>query len=53
MLTGKKAETALTLYRCRTLPVAEICKTQGISRTSLYRLIGAQEDGKAKGTEEK
>lgn len=53
VLTGKKAETALALYRSRTLPVAEICKTLGVSRTSLYRLIGAQEDGKAKGTEEK
>lgn len=34
---------ALTRYRSRTLPVAEICKTQGISRNSLYLLIGAQE----------
>lgn len=34
------------MYRSRALPVAEICKTLGVSRTSLYRLIGAQEDGK-------
>ena len=39
VLTGKKAETALTMYRSRALPVAEICKTLGVSRTSLYRLI--------------
>ena len=46
VLTGKKAETALAMYRSRVLPVAEICKTLGVSRTSLYRLIGAQEDDK-------
>ena len=39
VLTGKKAETALALYNSRTMPVAEICKTLGIGRTSVYRLI--------------
>lgn len=53
MLTGKKARTALTLYRSRTLPVAEICKTLSVSRTSLYRLIGAQKDGEDKQEGEK
>lgn len=48
VLTGKKAETALALYQSRALPVAEICKTLGVSRTSLYRLIGAQKDGEGK-----
>ncbi len=43
VLTGKKAETALALYRSRTMPVAEICKTLGVGRTSLYRLIQAAE----------
>ena len=47
VLTGKKAEMALAMYRSRALPVAEICKTLGVSRTSLYRLIGAQNTEKA------
>ena len=42
VLTGKKAETALALYHSKKVPVAEICKTLGVSRTSLYRLVGAQ-----------
>ena len=41
VLTGKKAETAMTLYNSRTMPVGEICKTLGVGRTSLYRLIQA------------
>jgi len=42
VLTGKKAEAALALYHSRKVPVAEICRTLGVSRTSLYRLIQAQ-----------
>ena len=50
VLTGKKAETALAMYRSRALPVAEICKTLGVSRTSLYRLISAHKDAEEKVT---
>ena len=50
VLTGKKAEMALAMYRSRALPVAEICQTLGVSRTSLYRLIGAQKDAEEKVT---
>ena len=39
VLVGRKAETALALYHSRKVPVAEICKTLGVSRTSLYRLV--------------
>ena len=39
VLTGKKAETALALYHSRAMPVSEICRTLGVGRTSLYRLI--------------
>ena len=42
VLTGKKAEAALALYHSKTVPVSEICKTLGVSRTSLYRLVGEQ-----------
>ena len=43
VLTGKTAEAALALYRSKTVTVSEICSTLGISRTSLYRLVKAQE----------
>ena len=43
VLTGKKAEAALALYGSKTVTVSEICSTLGISRTSLYRLVKAQE----------
>ena len=46
VLTGKKAEAALALYRSKTVTVSEICSTLGISRTSLYRLVRAQEPTK-------
>jgi DNA invertase Pin-like site-specific DNA recombinase len=39
VLTGKKAQTALALYRSRTMPVSQICATLGVSRTSLYRRV--------------
>lgn len=42
VLTGQKAVTALALYNSRTVPVDEICKTLGVSRTSLYRLVNAR-----------
>ena len=42
VLTGRKAETALALYDSRAVPVSEICKTLGVGRTSLYRLLGAR-----------
>jgi len=41
VLTEKKAETALTLYHSKKVPVVEICKTLGVSRTSIYRLVSA------------
>ncbi len=40
VLTGKKAETALALYHSRAMPVSEICQILGVSRTSIYRLVG-------------
>lgn len=45
VLTGKKAETALALYNSQTMTVAEICKTLGVGRTSLYRLINISSSG--------
>ena len=46
VLTGKKAEAALALYRSRTMPVSTICTTLGIGRTSLYRFVKAHESTK-------
>lgn len=51
VLTGRKAETALALYRSKTVPVSEICATLGVSRMSLYRLVKANtkdDEGKEK-----
>jgi DNA invertase Pin-like site-specific DNA recombinase len=39
VLTGRKAEMALTLYRDGKTPIADICTTLAVSRTALYRFL--------------